>query len=122
VKTHGSPSGNGDAGSDVGSARNHVRTVRKGVREVFGLKLGIVWRDGLVSNHRSLLKIVCNPVLRVFGYQIATQILLPSDGPAAWKIVLRRIQKPQKNLLANLWNSWVYTARYDFIQKQRRLW
>ena len=36
------------------------------------LNLGIIKKDGKVINHRSLLKIIFNPLLRLFGWQIAT--------------------------------------------------
>lgn len=37
-----------------------------------GLNLGLILYDGKLVNHRSLLKIVCNPFLRLFGFQIAS--------------------------------------------------
>lgn len=37
------------------------------------LQLGIIWRDGKIINHRSLLKVALNPILRVIGYEIATE-------------------------------------------------
>ena len=36
------------------------------------LKLGIVYKDGKIINHRSLIKVLLNPPLRYFGYQIET--------------------------------------------------
>jgi hypothetical protein len=36
------------------------------------LNLGVVYKDGNLVNHRSLLKVAINPVLRIFGIQIST--------------------------------------------------
>lgn len=36
------------------------------------LKLGIVYENGKVVNHRSLVKVLLNPFLRIFGFCIAT--------------------------------------------------
>lgn len=37
------------------------------------LKLGIVYEDGKVVNHRSIAKVLLNPFLRIFGFCIATK-------------------------------------------------
>ena len=36
------------------------------------MKLGILYKDGKIVNHRSLLKVLVNPVLRYFGYHIGS--------------------------------------------------
>jgi hypothetical protein len=36
------------------------------------MKLGIVYKGGKIINHRSFIKVVLNPILRYFGYQIYT--------------------------------------------------
>lgn len=36
------------------------------------LNLGILYKDGKIVNHRSLLKVLLNPILRYFGYYIGT--------------------------------------------------
>lgn len=36
------------------------------------LKLGIIYSGDKIVNHRSLLKILLNPIFRFFGFQIAT--------------------------------------------------
>jgi len=36
------------------------------------MKLGILYKDGKIVNHRSLLKVLLNPILRRFGFHIAT--------------------------------------------------
>ena len=37
------------------------------------MNLGIIWKNGEIINHRSLLKILFNPILRCFGWQIASE-------------------------------------------------
>ena len=107
--------------SVTGSACNHVRERAK-EPAVFKLKLGIIWQDGQIKNHRSLLKVVCNPILRMFGFEIATQARLPYSDPTTWKVVLRKYTGSTRNFLELLRGSWIYDGRYDHIQKQRRLW
>lgn len=36
------------------------------------MKLGILYKDDKVVNHRSLLKVLINPILRYFGYYIGS--------------------------------------------------
>ena len=36
------------------------------------LKLGILYKDNKIVNHRSLLKVLLNPILRYFGFCIGT--------------------------------------------------
>jgi hypothetical protein len=36
------------------------------------LKIGILYKDDKIVNHRSLLKVLVNPILRYFGYCIGT--------------------------------------------------
>ena len=40
------------------------------------LTLGILYKDNKIVNHRSLLKVFINPILRYFGYQFGTVFLL----------------------------------------------
>jgi hypothetical protein len=37
------------------------------------MNLGIIWKDGKIINHRSLVKVLLNPFLRIIGYEIATE-------------------------------------------------
>jgi hypothetical protein len=39
------------------------------------LHLGIVYKDGNIINHRSLVKVFLNPILRLFGFQIVSRVL-----------------------------------------------
>lgn len=36
------------------------------------MKLGILYKNGQLVNHRSLLKVLINPILRYFGFCIGT--------------------------------------------------
>lgn len=36
------------------------------------MKLGILYKNGEVVNHRSLLKVVLNPIFRYFGFCLGT--------------------------------------------------
>lgn len=36
------------------------------------MRLGILYKDGVIVNHRSLLKVLTNPILRRFGYYIGS--------------------------------------------------
>ena len=36
------------------------------------MKLGVLYKDGKIVNHRSLLKVLVNPILRRFGYYIGS--------------------------------------------------
>ena len=37
------------------------------------LKLGIVYnKKGMIVNHRSLVKVLCNPFFRLFGFHLGT--------------------------------------------------
>jgi cytochrome c biogenesis protein ResB len=36
------------------------------------MKLGVLYKNGKIVNHRSLLKVILNPLLRYFGYYIGS--------------------------------------------------
>ena len=42
------------------------------MKRTFKIKLGILYKDKKIVNHRSLLKVLINPILRYFGYCIGT--------------------------------------------------
>ena len=74
------------------------------------LHLGIVRKDGKVVNHRSLLKVALNPILRLLGLQIAT--LFEDEKPG--RVILTKCPR--------MWiNSWKYDARDCTIEK-KRIW
>jgi len=77
------------------------------------LNLGILRENGVIVNHRSLLKVILNPFLRTIGYQFAT--LLKDDGQLSW---LPRFGKCPK--LKFKW-SWSYDMCERTLEKRRRL-
>ena len=72
------------------------------------LHLGIIYKDGKVINHRSLLKIVLNPLLRLFGWQIATKF----DNEQIGGIVIMRCPRVWKN-------SWIFDATGCIVERKR---
>ena len=36
------------------------------------LTLGILYKEGKIVNHRSLIKVLCNPIFRYFGFYIGS--------------------------------------------------
>jgi hypothetical protein len=38
------------------------------------MKLGIVYYNGYIVSHRSIIKVLFNPILRRFGYYIGTEL------------------------------------------------
>ena len=57
------------------------------------LDLGVLYKDGKVVNHRSLVKVLFNPILRYFGCQIAT--ILNNDGSIG-KSVISKCERTSK--------------------------
>lgn len=57
------------------------------------LDLGVLYKDGKVVNHRSLVKVLFNPILRYFGYQIATIL---NDNGSIGKPVISKCEKTNK--------------------------
>jgi len=76
------------------------------------MKLGIVYKDNKIINHRSLLKVLLNPFLRCIGLYIGT---LYMDGQLKG-IRLNRGTKTPKII----W-SFNYDVDYDYIIKKRIL-
>jgi hypothetical protein len=73
------------------------------------LNLGIIWKDGKVINHRSLLKVCINPILRVFGIEIASLF----DENTFKRYVLKKC--PRRKLI---W-SWNYKITDEIIERSR---
>lgn len=76
------------------------------------LKLGILYKNDKIVNHRSLLKILINPILRYFGYYIASIF----DGN---KFCGLKIYKGQKT--TSIEYDLTSCNDYDFIKKIRRV-
>ena len=77
------------------------------------MKLGIIIKDGKIINHRSLLKVLINPILRRFGYYIGS--IVNNEKIEGLKIL--RGQKTNKIIY-----DFNYTNNYDYIIKTRRIY
>lgn len=74
------------------------------------MKLGIVYKNGKVINHRSFVKVVFNPIFRYFGFCIATKFKKN-------EIVGLRFIKCENQKIR--WEK--YRTDYDFILKSRMI-
>lgn len=54
------------------------------------MKLGLLYKDGKIVNHRSLIKVILNPILRYFGWQIATII---NENETPGKVCFMKCEK-----------------------------
>ena len=74
------------------------------------MNLGVIWKDGKVINHRSLLKVLLNPFLRCCGWQIASLF----DENKFKKYVIMRCP------IVLRW-SFVYNSEGCVVEKKRRI-
>lgn len=72
------------------------------------MKLGIIYNDGKIINHRSLFKVIFNPILRFFGYQYGTVL---KDGKLRGMKIMTCDRQPIK------WKK--YDVEYDYILRKR---
>ena len=73
------------------------------------LKLGMIYKDDKMINHRSLVKVLLNPIFRCFGFCVATKF----ENNKLGGIVL--IKCGRKNKL-----NWSYNIdNIDIIKKRR---
>lgn len=77
---------------------------------MINLKLGILYKDNKIVNHRSLLKVLLNPILRRFGYCIGTYSI---DG-----VTLKNVSVFKCNKTTNIKYT-LETNEYDKIVKRR---
>lgn len=81
---------------------------------MFKLNLGIIYRGEQPIKHRNLIKVLFNPILRYFGFQLAT--LLTNDNKIG-DIILTRCNKVRPIV----W-SWKYDiGDGEYIIKKRML-
>lgn len=80
------------------------------------LNLGIICKDDKIINHRSLLKVLLNPFLRYFGFQIST--LYNHNTNELGFIRITKCKRTKKMLFKNSWN---YDIKDIKILKNRRL-
>ena len=94
------------------------------------LNLGLVIKDGQIINHRSLLKVVANPFLRVAGWQIVSEVDVRTIIPVLentllipyrlCRISFRKCKKRQPNLMKNLAASWLYKLPDGAVVHKKR--
>ena len=75
------------------------------------MALGLVYRNGRVVNHRSLLKIMVNPWLRLLGREIGSVVVEEKVKNLVWK-------KCEKQKLQFDFN---FKGDYDFVLPHRRI-
>ncbi len=74
--------------------------------------LGIVYKDGKIINHRSLLKIIFNPILRYFGWCIGS---LFDENNNFIRLTIFKCTPNNKIF----WEK--YDCDYDYLIKKRRI-
>lgn len=74
------------------------------------MKLGIVYKNGEIINHRSLVKVLLNPVFRYFGFCIGTVVDKGKVG------TIKFIKCDREKIR---WKN--YGCDYDFIVRKRIL-
>ena len=74
------------------------------------MKLGIVYKEDKIINHRSLLKVLLNPFLRCVGLQIGTWY---DNGQLKGPKLVRCNKTPKI-----IW-SFKYDVEHDYIIKKR---
>lgn len=77
------------------------------------MKLGLLFKNGEVVNHRSLLKVVVNPILRYFGFCIGTNL---KDNGLLDSYELMKCEK-NRNISWDMNNH----NEYDYILKVRTI-
>ena len=86
------------------------------------LRLGIVYKSDDVLNHRSILKIILNPILFQFGYYIGTDY--NEETKLLGKIVWCKDAKLKgRNIIKDYWEHLAYAPKsyYDFVEFKRIL-
>lgn len=76
------------------------------------LKLGIVYKNKKIINHRSLLKVILNPFLRLIGLCIGSHC---NHNKLYYPVVFKC--KKEKKLIF----SFEYNRKHDYIVKKRVL-
>jgi len=79
------------------------------------MNLGVVWKDGEIINHRSLLKILFNPILRCFGWQIASEF---AENKWARYVIIKADAACQTHALK--W-ALAYNNEGCIVEKKRRI-
>lgn len=80
--------------------------------------LGILYLNDSVVNHRSILKVLLNPILRIFGFCIATIYNPENDKLENIEIIE---QKKEFNIFKNYKNSLFTCNKFNKIIRKRIL-
>jgi len=92
------------------------RPLKKEIRMVsFIKKLGVVYKDGKIINHRSLIKVLLNPIISKLGFCIATKYDLETN-----KLGNPILIKSGSHSFGNSLLFKVPVDYYDVIKKERR--
>lgn len=82
---------------------------------VFKVKpMGLMLMDGKCVNHRSILKVALNPLLRVFSWQIASEIDLEK---LEFKHYIMNRCEWKPNMFKNYYSSLFSCNEYNSVKK-----
>ena len=84
------------------------------MKRTFKIKLGILYKNNKIVNHRSLLKVLLNPIMRYFGHCIGTIY----DSSAEQLGGIRIVKAEKSNEIKWDFNN---HNEYDVIIKKRLL-
>ncbi len=76
------------------------------------INLGIIYKNGKIINHRSLLKVIMNPFLRLIGLQIAT---VSENNKLYYSRLVRCPQKCQFNWTCLIEENVIVVKKRMFI-------
>jgi hypothetical protein len=77
--------------------------------------LGILYKNGKIVNHRTILKIVLNPILKCFGLYIGSRFI--DNKFKYYKLVKGNINL---NIFKNYYNSLFTCNEYDYYKKNKK--
>ncbi len=79
------------------------------------MKLGILYKEDKMVNHRSFVKVIMNPMLRLFGFCIATKINKENSSNLGG-ITLIKCERAKRI-------KWDFDNHneFDFIDKRRKI-
>lgn len=74
------------------------------------MKLGVIYQDNKIINHRSLIKVLFNPILRYFEFQIGTKFKYNELGDV-------KFEKCSKTNFIK-WEKYTLTDNMTLIKKR----
>lgn len=84
---------------------------------MFKLNLGIVYKEGVLVNHRSLLKIIINPFIGMFGWVLVSEI----SNHNIDRIHFMKCIVPSSGLWGAIHNAWVFNMQDKYLVRKRIL-